>query len=157
MSIVSILSVNVVDNPCSFFNTVQFEISFESEVDLEHDLEWKITYVSSAEKSEYDQVLDSVQLGPIQKGVSKFLFQAPAPDPEQIPSDDILGVTVIYLSCLYQEKEFSRVGFFVRNEYTEEFKEQHKEELPETPNVENIQRYILTTKPRITKWTIDWD
>lgn len=40
------------------------------------DLEWKITYVGSAESSEYDQVLDSVLVGPVAVGSYRFVFQA---------------------------------------------------------------------------------
>ena len=39
------------------------------------DLEWKIIYVGSASTEEYDQVLDSVLVGPIPMGSHKFVFQ----------------------------------------------------------------------------------
>ena len=39
------------------------------------DLEWKLTYVGSADSEEYDQVLDSVMLGPIVPGQYKFVLQ----------------------------------------------------------------------------------
>ena len=39
-----------------------------------------------------------------QVGPYKFVFQAEAPDPRRIPTHDILGVTVILLSCFYHEK-----------------------------------------------------
>lgn len=42
-------------------------------------------------------------------GGYKIVFQAEAPDPRRIPPNDILGVTVILLSCCYNEKEFIRV------------------------------------------------
>jgi hypothetical protein len=42
------------------------------------DLEWKITYVGSAEDSRYDQVLDSVLVGPVQAGPFRFVFQVRA-------------------------------------------------------------------------------
>ena len=38
------------------------------------------------------------------------MFQADAPDARRIPPHDLLGVTVILLSCFYKEKEFIRVG-----------------------------------------------
>lgn len=40
------------------------------------DLEWKIIYVGSAESEEYDQVLDSVLVGPVPAGRHMFVFQA---------------------------------------------------------------------------------
>lgn len=38
------------------------------------DLEWKMIYVGSAESAEYDQVLDSIMVGPIPVGINKFVF-----------------------------------------------------------------------------------
>ena len=39
------------------------------------DLEWKIIYVGSAESEDYDQILDSVLVGPLVGGRHKFVFQ----------------------------------------------------------------------------------
>ena len=65
------------------------------------DLEWKITYVGSAESNQYDQVLDSVLVGPVAVGSYRFVFQADPPNSTLIPQDDVLGVTVILLTCAY--------------------------------------------------------
>jgi len=64
-------------------------------------LEWKLTYVGSATSDQYDQELDSLFVGPIPVGVSKFPFEADAPDKSKIPDSDVLGVTVILLTCAY--------------------------------------------------------
>ena len=55
--------------------SLQFEITFECIEDLPEDLEWKIIYVGSAESEEYDQVLDTVYVGPVPEGRHKFVFQ----------------------------------------------------------------------------------
>ena len=34
-----------------------------------------------------------------------------------ITSDDILGVTVVLVTCSYKEREFVRIGYYVNNEY----------------------------------------
>jgi hypothetical protein len=39
------------------------------------DLEWKITYVGSAESEKHDQVLDTVFVGPVSPGQYRFVFQ----------------------------------------------------------------------------------
>jgi TRAP-type uncharacterized transport system substrate-binding protein len=39
------------------------------------DLEWKIVYVGSAESEDYDQILDSVLVGPVPGGKHMFVFQ----------------------------------------------------------------------------------
>lgn len=56
-------------------------------------------------------------MGPVPEGRHKFLFEAPAPDHTKIPVTDIVGVTVILLTCAYKNKEFLRVGYYVSNEY----------------------------------------
>ena len=59
------------------------------------DLEWRLTYVGSAEDNRHDQVLDSVLVGPVAVGQYRFVFQANPPNWSLIPQDDILGVTII--------------------------------------------------------------
>ena len=39
------------------------------------DLEWKIIYVGSAATEDYDQVLDSILVGPVPAGRHMFVFQ----------------------------------------------------------------------------------
>ena len=39
------------------------------------DLEWRLTYVGSAESEKYDQVLDAVFVGPVAPGQYRFVFQ----------------------------------------------------------------------------------
>lgn len=39
------------------------------------DLEWKMIYVGSAESEEFDQVLDTIYVGPIPEGRHMFIFQ----------------------------------------------------------------------------------
>jgi hypothetical protein len=41
-----------------------------------------------------------------------MLCQADAPDAARIPPADLLGVTVILLSCHFRDKEFIRVGYY---------------------------------------------
>lgn len=72
MAKVHIVNVVVLDNPSSFSNPFQFEITFECIEDLKEDLEWKIIYVGSAESEAYDQTLDTVYVGPVPEGKNFF-------------------------------------------------------------------------------------
>ena len=119
MARVQIVNVDVLDNPTSFSNPFQFEIMFDCIEDLKADLDWKIIYVGSAESEEYDQLLDTVYVGPIPEGRHKFVFQADPPDASKIPQQDVVGVTVVLLTCSYRGHEFIRVGYYVNNEYTD--------------------------------------
>ncbi|KAM3418025.1 Histone chaperone [Cercospora zeina] len=154
MATVSILNVSVRNNPAPFNAPYEFEITFECLEPLQKDLEWKLTYVGSATSSEHDQELDSLLVGPIPVGVNKFVFEADAPRTEHIPNTDILGVTVILLSCSYDEREFVRVGYYVNNEYVDA---SMNEDPPAKPEIEKIRRNILADKPRVTRFQIKWD
>jgi histone chaperone ASF1 len=149
----------VLDNPTAFTNPFQFEITFESLAPLADDLDWKVTYVGSAEDSSMDQILDEVCVGPIPLGVNKFVLQADAPDVSRIPGADILGVTVVLVTCSYREAEFCRVGYYVYNEYDgQEIDPETNEPLPIVGpiDVSRVTRQILADKPRVTRFPIDW-
>jgi histone chaperone ASF1 len=49
MSVVTLLDVKVLNNPAAFTDPYQFEITFEANDTLQKDLEWKLTYVGSAQ------------------------------------------------------------------------------------------------------------
>ncbi|KAF2466811.1 histone deposition protein Asf1 [Lindgomyces ingoldianus] len=154
MSVVSLLGVEVKNNPAAFDAPYEFEITFECLEQLQKDLEWKLTYVGSATSSEYDQELDSVLVGPLPVGINKFVFRADPPDLSRIPNSEIIGVTVILLSCSYEDREFVRVGYYVNNEYTDEALQL---EPPAKPIIEKVRRSILAEKPRVTRFAIKWD
>jgi histone chaperone ASF1 len=128
---------------------------------LSLDLEWKVLYVGSAQDASRDQVLDEILVGPVPVGTNKFVLQADAPDPSQLPPEDLLGVTVVLVTCSYKEREFVRVGYYVNNEYHDPNAPPvlEGEEPPAPPQpipLEFIQRHILADKPRVTKFPISW-
>jgi histone chaperone ASF1 len=86
-------------------------------------------------------------------GVSKFPFEADAPDTKRIPDSDILGVTVILLTCAYDGREFVRVGYYVNNEYDSP---ELNDDPPSKPLIERVRRNILAEKPRVTRFAIKW-
>ncbi|PUU77020.1 ASF1 like histone chaperone-domain-containing protein [Tuber borchii] len=154
MSIVSLLNVNVINNPARFADKYQFEITFECLEPLTKDLEWKLTYVGSANSTEHDQELDSLLVGPIPVGVNKFIFEAEPPTLAKLPSSEILGVTVVLLTCSYDGREFVRVGYYVSNEYDSE---ELNNEPPKQVQTDRIVRNVLAEKPRVTRFAIKWD
>jgi histone chaperone ASF1 len=155
------------------------------------DLEWKLTYVGSAESESFDQELDTCMVGPVPVGVNSFEFevrefeqrsrgqgtqadtgsplQAAAPLPSRIPSSDLIGVTVILLTCSYADQEFVRIGYYVNTEYGDPaLKALYDASLEEgaqdkglvapdpTKNVDSMVRSVLGEKPRVTKFNISW-
>jgi len=155
MSCINVTACKVLNNPTMFTTPFQFEVSFECIAALKDDLEWKMIYVGSAEDEQYDQELESVLVGPVEMGINRFIFQADAPDASRIPPNDILGVTVVLVTCSYKEKEFIRIGYYVQNEWTNP---EFNENPPEGPvDVLQVQRNILEDKPRVTRFGISWD
>lgn len=154
MSIVSLLGINVKNNPARFTDPYEFEITFECLEPLKKDLEWKLTYVGSSRSLEHDQELDAILVGPVPVGVNKFLFTADPPSADLIPSNELVSVTVILLSCSYNDREFVRVGYYVNNEYDSE---ELRENPPSKVQVEHVVRNILAEKPRVTRFNIVWD
>lgn len=154
MAKVHITNVVVLDNPSSFFNPFQFELTFECIEELKEDLEWKMIYVGSAESEEHDQILDTIYVGPVPEGRHIFVFQADPPDTSKIPEQDALGVTIVLLTCSYKGQEFVRVGYFINNEYSDP---EMRENPPPKPQFDKMTRNILASKPRVTRFKINWD
>ncbi|XP_042636230.1 histone chaperone ASF1B-like [Orycteropus afer afer] len=148
MAKVSVLNVAVLENPSPFHSPFQFEVSFECNEALVDDLEWKIIYVGSAESEEFDQILDSVLVGPVPAGRHMFVFQADVPNPSLIPETDAVGVTVVLITCTY------RVGYYINNEYPNP---ELQENPPQKPDFSQLQRNILASNPRVTRFHINWD
>jgi histone chaperone ASF1 len=117
------------------------------------DLEWKVIYVGCAEDSVQDQTLEEVMVGPVPVGQNRFVLQAPAPDPANIASSDLIGVTVVLVTCSFMDHEFVRIGYYVNNEYTEPYEEGT---LPNPIDISKLRRNILAAEPRVTRFAIDW-
>uniref|UniRef100_A0A914ZLH6 Anti-silencing factor n=1 Tax=Parascaris univalens TaxID=6257 RepID=A0A914ZLH6_PARUN len=151
---VNVCSVSVLDNPAKFTDPFKLEITFEVFEPLPDDLDWELVYVGAAESEKYDQVLDSVLVGPVVEGRHKFIFEADGPDPSKIPEDDIVGVTVLLLKCSYREQLFIKVGWFVTVEYTDP---EMKENPPLIPVLDKLQREVCMEDVRVTTFPIKWD
>lgn len=148
-SCVSITNVTVLDNPAMFLNPFQLEISYESLLPLKYDLEWKLLYVGCAEDERYDQVLETVHVGPVKVGNYRFVLQADPPEVELIRSEDILGVAALVLSCSYRGREFIRVGYYVSNQYMQQ---ELIEGSPLTVAIDKVQRFVLASMPKVSRF-----
>lgn len=93
-------------------------------------------------------------VGPVPEGRHKFVFEADPPDPAKIPVTDVVGVTVILLTCGYRGQEFIRVGYYVSNDYDDP---ELTENMPDKPVFDRLTRNILASNPRVTKFKINWD
>lgn len=143
---VAVTNVVALANPSSWGTPLSFEVTFECERALPDDLEWALVYVGSADDSRYDQVLAEVEVGPVPVGTNRFVLSGGAPDPAAIPADDVLGVTVVLVTCAYRGAEFLKIGYYVSNECPEG--------CAVTPDT--VTRTILAESPRVTRIDVDW-
>ncbi|VDD83544.1 unnamed protein product [Mesocestoides corti] len=76
-----------------------------------------------------------------------------SPDPKKILPEDLVGVTVVLIQALYHEQEFIRIGYYVNNEYRSE---ELRNEPPAEPLLDELERTIIASDPRVTRFPIDW-
>eukprot|EP01006_Ploeotia_vitrea_P028799 TRINITY_DN61432_c0_g1_i1.p2 TRINITY_DN61432_c0_g1~~TRINITY_DN61432_c0_g1_i1.p2 ORF type:complete len:173 (-),score=94.82 TRINITY_DN61432_c0_g1_i1:11-490(-) len=158
MSLINVENVKVLNNPCKFGEEFKFLITFDCIAPgVTQPLEWKLTFVGSADSDKFDQVLESVLVGPVRVGKNQFIFTAPAPNPNRIPASELLGVTVMLLTCSYREKEFIRVGYYVNNWYSDPALQEAPPAEPTPEMISTLCRSVLADKPRVTRFAIDWN
>lgn len=122
--------------------------------ELPGDLEWNLIYVGSPESSEYDQIIDTVTVGPIPPGNHEFDFVTEqGVNPKRIQDGHLLGVTVIILNASYNEQEFVRVGYYINVGYDIP---EWNENLPAQVDYDHLKREILASEPRVTRFKINW-
>ena len=98
MASINILNIIPKNITCKFTEPFSFEVIFEVLSELKKEMEWKMIYIGSAEDKKYDQVLETIEIdGPFHLGSMKFEFIGEAPDINQIPETEVLGVTAIIL------------------------------------------------------------
>ena len=68
-------SIEFLNNPACFKDNFKVSVTFEAHEYLPKDAEWQLIYVGNGGDEAYDQVLDSVIVGPIEKGRHKFEFE----------------------------------------------------------------------------------
>jgi histone chaperone ASF1 len=93
-------------------------------------------------------------VGPVPVGINQFILEAGCPDYSSIRNEDLIGVTVVLVTCSYMNQEFLRIGYYVRNEYSEPFDE---ENYPNPVDITKLTRNILVDEPRVTRIPIQWD
>ena len=92
-------------------------------------------------------------VGPVALGINRFILQAEAPRPHLIANNDLIGVTVILITCSYMDNKFVQIGYYVNNEYADPFE---PENFPNPVDLSKITRNILSGEPRVTRFAIHW-
>jgi hypothetical protein len=96
MSKVNVINVLVCKPQARFHEQISFEIFFEALEPLQHGkyfilyykitaLTWRIVYIGQASNPAYDVVLQEAEMGCEQAGQMRFVLDAEAPNPQQLP------------------------------------------------------------------------
>jgi histone chaperone ASF1 len=72
-----------------------------------------------------------------------------------IPPHELLGVTVVLLSCSYKDREFIKIGYYCAVNYFQD--EQYMAEPPPVVEWNKMYRNLLGERPKVTRYSIPWD
>jgi len=154
MSLCSITGVEVTNPIANFSDVFNFKINFNCMEELPGMLEWNLIYVGSSDSAQYDQIIDSVEVGPIPPGNHEFQFETEnSVDPSKIQDGHLLGPTVIILNASYNQQEFVRVGYYINIGFEDP---ELNENPPAKIDFSILKREILHTEPRVTRFKINW-
>jgi len=156
MSLVSITGVDVIDNTIdNFQKPFSFKIQLNCMENLDESIEFNLIYVGSSESAQYDQVVDTVEIGPgIPAGNHEFDFiTEQGVNPKNIQDGHLLGPTVVILNATYNQQEFVRVGYYVNVAYDNQ---EMNENPPSQVDYNHLMREILASEPRVTRFKINW-
>ncbi|KAI6196104.1 Anti-silencing protein, ASF1-like protein [Aphelenchoides besseyi] len=150
---VALLSVEPVETRTKLNAQIKLKITFELYEELPEEIEWEMAMAWDGERK-HDQVLDTVEVGPLQVGKHQFLFDASeAPDYSKVREEDVTDVAVLFLRCSYRGNMFARVAFFVSHVYVDE---KLRETPPEKPQLDMLERVISIEDVRVTNFQIKW-
>jgi len=121
---------------------------------LREPLSISFVWVGSARSSEFDQVLDSFDVGPFVPGTSEFVLECDGPCLEAIPPEDVLGMTVLLISFQYGRAEFLRVGYYTQVAYFDDVLNANP---PPVPQEHSLGRFLVMAQPAVTILPITWD
>lgn len=142
------------ENPGPYQKSFQWRMRVAVSEQLLEPLTVTFVWVGSHRSSEFDQLLDSFDVGPFVPGVSEFQLESDAPRVDLIPPEDVLGVSVLLLSFQYRAQEFLRVGYYTQVAY---FDESLNAAPPDLANGELLGRFLVMSQPAVTILPIAWD
>jgi histone chaperone ASF1 len=141
---VTVDTVTVLNNPAGATDVMQFEVSYTTIGVFSEDLQFDVRYIVS-EDVRFDQVLESVAVGPIEPGSFRFVLQTNPPDWSLIPEEEKVVIALVRLECYYKRQIKATVGLFVNNTYADEALEMDP---PVPADLARVTRDIMAEQPR---------
>jgi histone chaperone ASF1 len=141
-------------NPGPYSETLKWRIRIDILDALTEPLCVSFVWVGSSRSSQFDQVLDSFDVGPFTVGPAEFQLECDPPQLELIPPEDVVGLTVLLVSFQYRGCEFLRVGYYTQVAY---FDDQLNSSPPAVPDISQLGRLLAMAQPAVTAVPIAWD
>jgi histone chaperone ASF1 len=152
--LVQLLEIELLgSNPDAYTSQLRWRMRMEAAQSLPDPVSVSFVWVGSASSSQYDQVLDDFDVGPLEKGTTEFTLECDAPQMELVPTDDVVGVTILLISFQYRGQEFLRVGYYTQVAY---FDAQLNQSPPPVPQKELLGRFVAMPQPAVTVTPIEW-
>ncbi|RNF08047.1 anti-silencing protein ASF 1 [Trypanosoma conorhini] len=153
--VVQLLEIELLgDNPASYTQAMHWRMRIEALQALEDPISVAFVWVGSASSADYDQVLDSFDVGPLEKGTTELTMECDPPQVELVPPHEVLGVTILVISFQYRGQEFLRVGYYTQVAYFDAYLNKCP---PELPQGDLLGRFIAMPRPTVTVTPIAWD
>jgi histone chaperone ASF1 len=137
-------------NPDYFSHKFTFRMKLDVLADLPAPVDIRFVWVGSARSSQFDQLLDEMEVGPLAVGLNEFTVDVEPPKKELIPADELVAVTVLQISFSFQGAEFISVSYYVNVEYFDGARKTATRD----PNL--LGRCVLITKPAVTTREVNW-
>lgn len=152
--LVQLLEIELLgSNPGAYANPFKWRMRLEAQQPIPDPISISFVWVGSASSSDYDQTLDSFDVGPLHKGVTEFTLECDSPQLELVPPHEALGVTILIVSFQYRCQEFLRVGYYTQVAY---FNAARNESPPTLPMLEDLGRFVAMPQPAVTVTPIQW-
>lgn len=153
--IVQLLELELLgDNPGNYCSPLKWRVRVDSAATLTEPISISFVWVGSCTSSDYDQPLDSFEVGPLSQGVTEFELECDAPNPEQVPQDELVGLTILIISFQFRQQEFLRVAYYTQVAYLEESLNKN----PPIPiRKDCLGRFVTMAQPVATAIPINWE
>lgn len=152
--IVQLLEIELLgDNPGNYCSPLKWRVRVDSASALPVPISIGFVWVGSCTSSDYDQVLDTFDVGPLYQGLTEFELECDSPNPEEVPQDELVGLTILIISFQFRQQEFLRVAYYTQVAYLDP-------SLNENPPIpikkELLGRFITMAQPVVTATPINW-
>eukprot|EP00796_Vickermania_ingenoplastis_P012991 gene12991-8838_t len=141
------------DNPGNYESSLLWRVRVQSAQALTEPLSVSFTWVGSSASSDFDQILDSFDVGPLSEGITEFELECDGPNPDEIPQDELLGLTVLIISLKYKNQEFIRVAYYTQVAYFDPALNEHP---PVPVQKAALGRFVAMPQPAVTATPIMW-